>query len=127
MSRKADLEKLILDGYLVIRENDRQIQFASPKGRMQLQRENDEQWSYIGNYLIEYTVLCERLGVASPEDIVHIAAHFADLPERLIAAPNFKFKLSPPTINYARPRSSKEAISPFRISYYFVDPFIPMY
>jgi len=127
MSRKEDLERLILDSYRVIHENDRQVPLVGPKERMRLQHENDEQWNYVRNYLTEYTTLCERLGLQAPEDIVQIAAgSFADLATRLIAAPTGKRRPTPPPIPSVPGAPMPAKISPFRMNYHLVRQFIPM-
>src|SRR2546423_1452055 len=97
MSLKEDLENSIFDIYRIIRESDQQIPFVDPKKQLQLQRENDKQWSYIRDYLITYTALCERMKLPVPEEIIQLtAARFDDLAIRLIAIQTPKHKPSPP-------------------------------
>jgi hypothetical protein len=152
MGRKEDLEKLIMGSYRIIRENDQQIPLVGPKERLLLQGGNDAQWSYIRNYLTEYTALCERLRLQTPEDIVQIAAgSFPDLADRLITAPSrgkpapppahplVKLPTSPETPSASqmpplvppsapvRVRDSSSAkVSPFRMNYHLVRQFAPM-
>ena len=127
MSRKEDLEKMILNSYEIIRQNDNQIQTAGPKDKLRLQRENDEQWSYVRNYLAEYTTLCERLKLRPPEDIIQIAAaRFADLASRLssiTSTPTAKHRPSPPP---PIPTFQQEEAASFRMNYHFVRQFVPM-
>ena len=126
MSRKEDLERLILDSYEIIRQNDSQILIAGPKDKLRLQRENDEQWSYIRNYLAEYTALCERIKLRPSEDIIQIAtARFADLATRLSSItpkPTASPRLPPPSISAFQ----QEEEPTFRMNYHFVRPFVPM-
>src|SRR5579884_1767269 len=104
MGMKEDLEKLILDSYQILRRNDQQILVADPREKLRLQRENEENWTYIKTYLADYTSLCEFLKVKAPEDIIHIAAtRFSDLAMRLAVAakPPLPEQIAPPDIHSA--------------------------
>src|SRR5437879_4178779 len=99
MTMKEDLENLIRNRYQIISESEDQKPFATPKQRMQLERENEKQWSDIKNYLITYTSICESLRLLPSEDIIQIAAaqkNFGDLASRLIAAQTVRQRPLPP-------------------------------
>ncbi|NJO03844.1 MAG: hypothetical protein HC880_21175 [Bacteroidia bacterium] len=122
MSRKEDLEKLILSSYQVIYENDRLLITSGPKDKLKLQQDNDQQWEHIKLYLSDYTVLCEQMGQTPPENIIQIAAgRFDDLVVRLQAASTAKRRPFPPPIN-----SAPKDILPFRMNYHFIHQFVPM-
>jgi hypothetical protein len=124
---KEDLEKLILNSYEIIRENDNNLIYASPKERLRLQSETDAQWKYIGMSLAQYTDLCERLNVQAPEEIIEIAAaRFSDLTDRLKVAGTSKSRPPEPSPPSPPPDFlQKDPHSPFRINYHFACPFMP--
>lgn len=125
MSRKEDLESLILSSYEVIRANDQNIRIENPRERIRLQQENEEEWGYIKGYLAEYTVLCERLGLTALEPVLQIAAaRFAELADRLILAHEAgqKQKTKTSSVNTTPPSQA----SAFQLNCSFTESCIPV-
>ena len=122
---KEDLEKLILDSYNIVRQNDRQILVADPREKYRLQKENSENWGYIQSYLNDYASLCEFLKQVALEDIVHIAAtRFPEVATRLVVAS--KTKLVQSSASSAPTQPSKSGDLQFEIGYNFVQPYVSM-
>src|SRR6266700_982288 len=87
MTKKEDLEKLILDSYQIVHKNNQKILVAEPREKSRLRQENEENWDYIKTFLAEYTSLCEARRLIALEDIIDIAAtRFPDIAARLEAA-----------------------------------------
>jgi len=85
MSRKGDLERHIRESYKLIGEFEDTLRLSdNPKEQARARRAIEEQWKLIKGYLTEYVTLCERLGLATPEDIAEVAV-IADMP--LLSAP----------------------------------------
>src|SRR5438552_1037369 len=124
MSKKEDLEKLILDSYQIVFKNNQKILVAEPREKSRLRQENDENWDYIKTFLTEYASLCETRRLTALDDVIDIAAtRFPDIVARLETALINKPKSSPPT-NLRTPAvpnlSPKEGNSLFRMNYQFV-------
>ncbi|MBN1935121.1 MAG: protein kinase [Anaerolineae bacterium] len=74
MSRRDDLEAYIRDSYDIIREYEREVQFADqPEKCVRARRELDKHWNLVHGYLDEYTRLTHS---ALPPELNEIAAHF---------------------------------------------------
>lgn len=77
MNRKDDLERFIRESYRLIREyEDIQRLHPDPKERMRAQLLIDEQQRLVINYLKEYALLCQRLGLSIAADISELAISF---------------------------------------------------
>src|SRR5207248_9724271 len=128
MSRKEELEKLILDSYEIIHENNLKILGVDPSDRKRLRQQNDEKWEYIKSFLMDYTLLCQARRLTPLEDIIDIAAQFPDMVERLEAAS--KSRVIPPDSSKIVPTPStpipapKSTIPFIQIDYQFVNPYI---
>ncbi|HYT46224.1 MAG TPA: VWA domain-containing protein, partial [Methylomirabilota bacterium] len=127
MTKKEDLEKLILDSYQIVHKNNQKILVAEPREKSRLRQENDENWEYIKTFLAEYTSLCEARRLVALEDIIDIAAtRFPDISARLEAVSTAK-PVSPPPIVPSTPSIlSIENDSLFQVNYKFVHPFTPL-
>jgi len=81
VTRNEDLERNIWESYELISEYEAiQRDSDRPEERERAERVIDEQWELIKSSLDEYVPLCERLGVAVPDDIREIAARFGPTP-----------------------------------------------
>jgi len=75
MSRKTDLENLIVDSYSIIAQYNTIIQVSgSPDELLRSRRAVQSQWGLVKEYLLEYQTLVE----AFPPEIAEIAAHFPE-------------------------------------------------
>jgi hypothetical protein len=80
VSRKAELESLILESYRIIVDYQRDIQVTNrPEDRVRGQRQIEGQWNTIKGYLQAYAPLVQG---ALPQDIAEIAAHFPEFRSR---------------------------------------------
>lgn len=124
MTKKEDLEKLILDSYQIVHKNNQKILVAEPREKSRLRQENDENWEYIKTFLAEYTSLCEARRLVALEDIIDIAAtRFPDISARLEVASTAKPVSTPPVVPSTPNILSKENDSLFQVNYKFVHPF----
>ena len=126
MSKKEDIEKLILDSYTIIHKNNQKILVVEPRERARFRQENDENWDYIRTFLAEYTSLCETRRLIPIEDIIDIAAtRFPDIAARLEATSNLKNKMLSLHMPFSVSSSINENGALFKIEYHFVQPFLP--
>ncbi len=125
MSRKEELEKLILDSYEIIHENNQKILGVDPSDRKRLRQQNDEKWEYIKSFLMDYTLLCEARRLTPLEEIIDIAAQFPDMVGRLEAASKARvIPLDP--LSIVSTSTQKVDIPLFKIDYKFVYPNMPV-
>src|SRR5947209_18283995 len=124
MSRKEDLEKLILESYKVIHQNNQKIlNAADPREKSRLRQDNEDNWEDVKTFLADYTSLCEVRRLMPLEEIIDIAAtRFPDIVVRLEAVS--KARPISPTNILTKPSLSStiEDIPIFQISYKFVRP-----
>jgi hypothetical protein len=74
MTRKTDLETSICESYGLIREYEDVLRLTSdPKEKMRARRAIEEQQNLARGYLTEYQLLCQRLNLAIPQEIVEIS------------------------------------------------------
>jgi len=80
MTRKSDLEQHVRESYQLIRDYEEMLRLSEdPKERTRARRTIEEQQRLVKGYLAEYVPLCERVGLAIPEDMVEIAVAY-DVP-----------------------------------------------
>ena len=106
MSRKADLEAHIRKSYKLICEFEDVLRTSdNPKEQARSRRGMEEQWKLIKDYLAEYVPLCERLGLAMPEDIAEIAVIAGLFPSRPQPSPPPGYTASDSGVHSVQPLS----------------------
>lgn len=86
MSRRDDLEQRIRQAYDIIREYEEIARVSDrPEEIQRARRQIEEQWSRVREPLVEYLAICQRRGLAVPDDIAEVAATFGPELEEAVA------------------------------------------